>query len=146
MKSSANVTKYIAKAPAWARPVLRELRKTIRAAAPKAREKISYHMPYYGYHGRLAYFAAFKSHCSFFWIGSADKKKFKEELSRQHIVGSTLRILKGEKVPTSIIKKIVKVRAKRNEQKIIEKGSKICSRGHAYKGKGCPICWKGFRK
>lgn len=91
------------------------MRKTIRAAAPKAQEKISYHMPYYGYHGRLAYFAAFREHCSFFWISAADKKKFKKELSGQHIVGSTLRILKGEKVPTSTIKKIVKVRAKKNE-------------------------------
>src|SRR5690606_20549688 len=64
----ATVADYIAKAPKWARGTLRELRRVIRKAAPEARESISYQMPYYSQNGRLAYFAAFRSHCSFFWL------------------------------------------------------------------------------
>lgn len=117
MKKSKDIDRYIGEAPAWTRPTLKTLRKTIRAAAPKATEKISYHMPYYGQKGRLAYFAAFKNHCSFFWIGSTDKKMFKKELAKLQVVGSTLRILKGEKVPVGLIQKIVRARVRKNEAK-----------------------------
>jgi uncharacterized protein YdhG (YjbR/CyaY superfamily) len=50
------VDAYIEAAPKEARTKLKEIRRIIRAAAPKAEEKISYWMPYYGYYGRLAYF------------------------------------------------------------------------------------------
>jgi len=139
-----NVSAYIAAAPAWARPVLREIRKTIRAAAPQAHEKISYGMPYYSHFGRLAYFAAFKNHCSFFWIGAEDMKKFKKELAKQEFMGSTLRIPQGTKVPVGLITKIVRARMKKNEAK---KKVKTCSRGHKYVGSGpCPICWPGGKR
>ena len=57
-----NVEAYIAAAPEEVREKLREMRATIRAVAPKAEEKISYGMPYYGYKGRLAYFRLNKAH------------------------------------------------------------------------------------
>ena len=43
-----------------ARPILRQLRRIITTAVPEAEETISYGMPFYRYHGRLAYFAAHK--------------------------------------------------------------------------------------
>lgn len=118
MKGDAStVADYIARAPKWAQGTLRELRRVIRKAAPDARESISYHMPYYSQNGRLAYFAAFKSHCSFFWISAQDKKEFAKELASQHVVGSTLRIPQGGKVPSALIQKIVKNRVKTNSMK-----------------------------
>lgn len=110
-----SVSSYIVGAPKWAQPVLRELRRSIKAAAPKARESISYHIPYYSQNGRLAYFSVSSKHCSFHWISAEDKKTFSRELARQEVVGQTLHIPRGKKVPVTLIKKIVKSRLKSNE-------------------------------
>ena len=112
-----NVDEYIASVPQWAQGILRKLRETIQVAAPQAKESISYHMPYYSQNGRLAYFGAHKNHCSFHWISAEDKKTFAKELALQTVVGSTLRILRGEKVPVTLIKKLVKQRVKSNQAK-----------------------------
>jgi uncharacterized protein YdhG (YjbR/CyaY superfamily) len=45
---------------------MQQLRKTIKAAAPKAEEVISYQMPGYKYFGMLVYFAAYKNHIGFY--------------------------------------------------------------------------------
>lgn len=119
MKGDAEtVADYIARAPRWAQGTLRELRRVIRKAAPEARESISYHMPYYSQNGRLAYFAVFKSHCSFFWLSAQDKKTFAKELASQTVVGSTLRIPQGGTVPAALIQKIVKSRVRENTAKL----------------------------
>lgn len=114
-KQSETVTEYISQAPKWAQSMLRELRKAIKVAAPKAKESISYHMPYYAQNGRLAYFAANKKHIGFHWISGQDKKIFEKELANQKVVGSTLHIPQGEKAPLALIKKIVRARVKSNE-------------------------------
>ena len=116
-KKIESVDQYISQAAEWSQPTLKELRKVITEAAPEAKESISYHMPYYSQNGRLAYFGAYKNQCSFHWISDEDKKTFAKELSKQNVVGSTLRIPKGEKVPVGLIKKIVKTRVKDNLQK-----------------------------
>jgi len=56
MKPIRNVDEYIALAPKEMQGKLKELRATIKAAAPRAQERISYGMPYYEYKGRLVYF------------------------------------------------------------------------------------------
>lgn len=45
---------------------MKRIRSTIRKAAPKAEEKISYCMPAFFQYGALIYFAAFKSHIGIF--------------------------------------------------------------------------------
>ena len=55
------VNEYILMAPKEAQGKLKQIRRIIKAAAPKALEKLSYGMPYYGYKGRLAYFAHAKN-------------------------------------------------------------------------------------
>ena len=82
-----------------------------------AAESIAYHVPYYSQDGRLAYFAAFKSHCSFFWISADDKKTYAKDLASQKVVGSTLRIPQGGKVPAALIQKLVRSRIKANATK-----------------------------
>jgi uncharacterized protein YdhG (YjbR/CyaY superfamily) len=66
MAKAKSVDAYISAAPKEVRGKLREIRKIIKFAAPRAEEKISYGVPYYSYKGRLAYFAAFKDHVSLF--------------------------------------------------------------------------------
>ena len=60
------VDDYLAALPEEARATLEKIRKTIKAAAPKATEVISYQVPMYKHHGMLLGFAAFKDHCSLF--------------------------------------------------------------------------------
>lgn len=58
----ATIDAYIAAFAPEIQSILQQIRATVRAAAPDAREKISYRMPAFTQHGILLYFAAFKHH------------------------------------------------------------------------------------
>jgi len=60
---------FIAKAPDFAKPILKELRKRVHDAVPEVTETIKWSMPYFEYGGKaFAGMAAFKAHCAFgFW-------------------------------------------------------------------------------
>jgi len=108
------VDAYIAAASKEAQPLLRQLRKTIKAAAPDAEERISYGMPHYGHKGRLVYFAAFKTHIGLYPAGYADKYP---EMKRYMAGDGTLRFPIGEPLPAALVAKLVKTRVKENEEK-----------------------------
>ncbi len=75
MKTAKNVDEYIANAPEELQSKLKQLRKVIKDSAPEALEKISYGMPYYGYKGRLAYFAYAKEHIGLYIPPSHTSRK-----------------------------------------------------------------------
>jgi hypothetical protein len=61
---------YIRKAPAFARPILEQLRGVIHEGCPEVVESMKWSMPAFDYHGPLCGLAAFKAHCAFrFWKG-----------------------------------------------------------------------------
>jgi uncharacterized protein YdeI (YjbR/CyaY-like superfamily) len=65
------VDAYIARAAAFAQPILSHLRTVVHDACPEVEETIKWGMPVFMYHGMLCSMAAFKEHCSFgFWKGS----------------------------------------------------------------------------
>jgi uncharacterized protein YdhG (YjbR/CyaY superfamily) len=97
-----------------AQPILRQLRQVIKAAAPKAEERISYGMPSYDYHGRLVYFAAFKNHVGLYAVGKA-QDRYTNELSAYLSGASTARFPIGEPLPVELIRKVVQARVKENE-------------------------------
>lgn len=67
MKKAATVTEYLRATPSKPRAALQRLRKIIKAAAPGAKEVISYGIPTFRLNDRmLVSYAAFKNHCSFF--------------------------------------------------------------------------------
>ena len=112
MRKAKDVDEYIASAPKEARSKLKEMRKIIKEVAPKAEEKISYGMPYYGYHGRLAYFAWFKDHVSLFAMPPIPEA-YKKTLN---VTGkSTIQFSFDQKLPNALIRKLVTARAKKNE-------------------------------
>ncbi len=116
MKKAKDVDEYIAGAPEELQGKLRELRKVIKSVAPKAEEKISYGMPYYGYLGRLAYFAYFKDHLSFFVMHGV-LADFEKEVKDYKTGAATLRFSLDQKVPVALIKKLVKATVKKNEER-----------------------------
>ncbi len=110
------VDAYIAAAPAAVRPKLRQLRATIRAAAPGADEMISYRMPYYAYRGRLIYFALQRTHVGLYMLGRA-KTRYAKEL-RPYLSGaSTARFPLDTRLPTGLIRKVVAERVKENDER-----------------------------
>ena len=63
MKTDPRVDAYIQKAPAFAQPLLTEVRKRIHRAVPDATETIKWNVPFYELNGKLlASMAAFKKH------------------------------------------------------------------------------------
>jgi len=62
MPSDETIDAYISQFPAQVQQALQKVRQTIRSAAPKATEVISYRMPAFRQQGILVYFAAWKHH------------------------------------------------------------------------------------
>ena len=122
MKTAASVEEYIAAADPQAKKALKDIRKTIRSAAPKAEEVISYQIPGYKYHGMLVFFAAWKNHISLYpapW-GAEDLKK---EMSAFEGSKGTIKFPLDKPMPLTLIKKMVKYRMKENEVKAAMKKS-----------------------
>ncbi|MEX2116983.1 MAG: DUF1801 domain-containing protein [Bacteroidota bacterium] len=111
----ATVDEYLAGVPKEARSALKNLRKSIRAAAPKATEVISYQIPTYKQNGMLIAFAAFTNHCSIFPATRKLQAQFKEEFKKFDVSGSTIRFTPDRPLPDTLIKKIVKARLSENE-------------------------------
>ncbi len=115
MPKAKNVAVYIATAPAKARPMLRQIRRLIKKAVPGVEEKISYAIPYYGYFGRLIYFAAFKDHIGVYVMSGA-RKTLGKALDPYRVTSATLHFPLTKSIPVALLKKIVKAQAKANEE------------------------------
>ncbi len=109
----ASIDEYIAAFPEDIQRKLREVRATIKAAAPDAQEKISYQIPTFYLNGNLVHFAAFKDHLSFYPTSSG-VHAFEKELSRYSISKGTVRIPLDEPLPLDLISRIVKFRVAEN--------------------------------
>jgi uncharacterized protein YdhG (YjbR/CyaY superfamily) len=120
MKGPETVDEYLAELPEKERVVLSNIRKTIKATAPKADEVIGYGMPGYKYHGMLVYFAAFKNHLSFF-PGSSALELLGEEVKKYQTSKGTLQFTVDKPIPATLIKKIVKHRMQQNEANALAK-------------------------
>ena len=114
MKKAKDVDEYIAKAPKEVRRKLKELRAIIKSVAPKAEERISYGMPYYGYKGRLVYFAFAKKHIGLY-VPTPVIEEHKKELKDYGTAKATVRFPLNKRLPLPLIKKLVKARVKKNE-------------------------------
>jgi uncharacterized protein YdhG (YjbR/CyaY superfamily) len=122
MKAEAarNIDEYIALQPLSIREELEKLRSTIRSAAPKAEEVISYQMPAFKFHGMLVYFATYKNHIGFYPTGSGIAA-FKKELVNYKTSKGTVQFPVDKPLPLSLISKIVKFRVKENVARQKEK-------------------------
>jgi len=116
------VDQYIAAFPADVKKRMQQLRKTIKAAAPKADEMISYQMPGYKYFGMLVYFAAYKNHIGFY-PGAGGVLEFYKKLSSFKSAKGSVQFPHDRPIPYDVISKIVKFRVKQNEEKLSLKKS-----------------------
>jgi uncharacterized protein YdhG (YjbR/CyaY superfamily) len=111
-----SVDEYITTFPEETQKILKEIRATIKAAAPNAEEKISYQMPTFFLSGNLIHFAAFKNHIGIYPTPSGTEA-FKEEISQYQGAKGSIRLPLDKPMPLKIISQIVKFRVAENLQK-----------------------------
>jgi uncharacterized protein YdhG (YjbR/CyaY superfamily) len=116
-----DVDAYLASAPKELRAVLENLRASIKAAAPKAEESISYQIPTYKYHGPVVHFVARQDYCSFIVVSKAVLEKFEDELADFDTSGTTIHFTAEKPLPAKLVKKIVKARIAENESLVKHK-------------------------
>lgn len=121
--SHASIDEYIALFPKDIQKILEELRATIKAAAPDAKEKISYQMPTFDLYGNLVHFAAHKNHIGFYPTPSGIDA-FKNELSVYEGAKGSVQFPLDKPLPLKLIRKIVKFRVAENVEKAKIKSSR----------------------
>jgi uncharacterized protein YdhG (YjbR/CyaY superfamily) len=90
------IGEYLAALSDDKRAALEKLRKTIRTAAPKAEECISYQLAPFRQNGMLVAFGATANHCAFYLMSSSTVEAHKDDL------------------PVALVRKLVKARIAEN--------------------------------
>jgi uncharacterized protein YdhG (YjbR/CyaY superfamily) len=115
-----DVNDYIARQPEQYRSSLELIRKTIKKAAPKAIETVSYQMPVFRFHGILMWYAAYKDHYGFY-----PKEKavlfFSDKLKDYDHSKGTIRFPVDKPLPLDLITEIVKFCVDENLNKAMTK-------------------------
>jgi uncharacterized protein YdhG (YjbR/CyaY superfamily) len=112
------VDDYLAAVPEDARGALNELRKTIKAAAPKATEGISYRVPVFKLDGKpLVGFGATTAHCTFYVMStSAAMRARLRELKGYKLGGGSIQFPPDKPLPDALVTKLVKARIAENKK------------------------------
>lgn len=111
------IDEYIATCPKDIQPILQELRRIIRSAAPDAEEKISYRLPAFFLNGPLVYFGASKNHIGFYPTGIG-VEAFKDELAGYVTTKGSIHLKLDKPLPKVLIQKIVKFKIAENLKKM----------------------------
>jgi len=119
-----NVDEYISSFPQKTQQLLKQMRKTIKTAAPKAVESISYGMSAYKYLGRpLVYFAGYENHIGFYATPTGNDM-FKKELAVYKTGKGSIQFPIDKSLPLALITKIVQYRVAENEERAMAKKKK----------------------
>jgi uncharacterized protein YdhG (YjbR/CyaY superfamily) len=112
-KTPTSIDEYIAGFPPRVQTVLKKIRTTVAAAAPGAREVISYRMPAFAQQGILLYFAGFKNHIGVYPPVAGDARLEKALLPYRGPKGN-LKFPLDRPIPYDLIKRIATLRVKQN--------------------------------
>jgi len=100
---------YLAAVTEDKRGALQKLRKTIKTAAPKAEECISYQLPAFRLNGQfLVAYGAATNHCAFY--PGSTVKALKEELKSYDTRKGTIRFSADKPLPSVLVRKLVRLR------------------------------------
>ena len=114
------VEEYLSSLSPQARDVAETMRRTVKKAAPQARELISYNMPAIELNGILVYYAAYKNHIGFYPTPSGIEA-FREELSVYEGAKGSVKFPIDQPLPLRLIKSIVEFRVLENMEKVKSK-------------------------
>ena len=121
-----SIDDYLAELSADKRAALQKLRQTIKAAAPKAEECISYRLPAFRLNGMLVGFGATTNHCAFYLMSSTTVEAFKKELKNFDTSKGTIRFQFDEPLPATLVRKLVNSRLAENAS-VREKAGKAAA-------------------
>ncbi len=108
-----SIDEYIASFPGETQKILEEIRATIKAVAPEAREKISYQIPAFELNGKnLIYFAGWKKHVSVYPIPPGDEA-FEKEIAGYVDGKGTLKFSFNQPIPLKLIAQVANLHVKR---------------------------------
>ncbi len=107
---------YIRGYPQEVQQLLQSMRRTIKKAAPKAEETISYKIPAFRLNGMLVWFAAFKNHIGFY-PGAEAMKIFKDDLAAYKSAKGSVQFPLDKPLPLALVGRIVKFRVSQNLSK-----------------------------
>ncbi len=105
-----DIDEYHSSCPADIQKILEQLRQTIKEAAPKVTETISYGMPAFRQNKVLVYYAIHKEHIGFYPTPKPIEV-FKNDLVKYKTSKGAIQFPIDKPLPISLIKKIVKFRA-----------------------------------
>jgi uncharacterized protein YdhG (YjbR/CyaY superfamily) len=102
---------YLASLPDDQRAALEKLRKTIKAAAPKAEEYVTYGIPAFRLDGKmLVAIGASAKHCAFYPGSSTTVAAHAKELAGYDTSKGTIRFQPEKPLPAALVRKLVKAR------------------------------------
>jgi len=110
------VDDYISRFDPEVRRILRKIRKTVRAAAPKAEEVISYRMPALRQNGILIWYAAFTGHIGLYPPIRGDKVLERQARPYAGKKGN-LRFPYAQPIPYALIRRLTRLRARQDRQR-----------------------------
>jgi uncharacterized protein YdhG (YjbR/CyaY superfamily) len=108
-----SIDAYISASAPEVQPILKKIRRIIRAAAPDATELVSYRMPAFRQHRILVYFAAFKHHIGLYPPISGDAK-LEKALSPYAGPKGNLKFPLDRPIPYGLIKRVVLLRVRQD--------------------------------
>jgi uncharacterized protein YdhG (YjbR/CyaY superfamily) len=113
------VDEYLAALPTDARAALGKLRTTIKAAAPRATEGISYQVPVFKLDGKpLVGFGAATGHCTLFVMSTSDEMRARlAEIKDHKVGGGSIQFPPDKPLPATLVARLVKARIAENEAK-----------------------------
>ena len=112
----ATIDAYLAGIAEPARAALEQLRQMIRAAAPDAKEAISYGVPCFKQDGVLVSFGAAKAHCAFYVMSPGVMAAMGEALAGFDTSKGTIRFTPEEPLAAALVTRIVKARLEENRR------------------------------
>lgn len=127
------IDEYLATVSDDKRAALEKLRQTIKAAAPKAEECISYALPAFRLNGVLVGFGATATHCAFYLFSGSMVEAHEEELKGYDTSKGTIRFKAEKPLPATLVRKLVKARIAENEELRAKGGTLNGKKGDAKK-------------
>ena len=113
--SAKDVDDFLAAVPADKRAALTKLRRTIKAAAPKATELINYGVPMLRLDGKnLVSYAAAATHCTFYVQSPAVMRAHASDLRAYKQGKGSIQFQADKPLPAALVTKLVKARIAEN--------------------------------
>ena len=105
------VRSYMAELPPRARRRMQEIRRIIRAVAPRATETFAYGIPGFRLDGRVfVYYAAFTAHTSLYPMGAKIRRAHAAALEGYKMSTGTIQFPLNRPLPVALVKRLIKAR------------------------------------